>query len=179
MEDRRSVKSKKAISEAFLSLLEKKSLKKITVTEISRIADLGRGTFYLHYRDVYDLYSHIENERYNDLIEIFESYFPTAKPNNTMKLTETITEYIEDNKEIFLLLISSENGSSLHRLKTIFNEKVLFENSSVSHTNYDRVKSTFIVSGIVGVLEEWLKQGLSVSQKDIAIMLNDILIQID
>lgn len=179
MEDRRAVKSKKAICEAFLSLLKKKSLNKITVAEISRIADLGRGTFYLHYRDVYDLYSHIENELYNDLIEIFDSSFPTANPDNTMKLTETITKYIVDNKELFLLLISSENGSSLHRLKTIFNGKVLFENSSVSRTDYDRVQSTFIVSGIVGVLEEWLKEGLSIPQKDIAIMLNNVLIQID
>ena len=48
MEDRRSIKTKRAIKEAFLKLLHEKEINKITVSDLSRRADLGRGTFYLH-----------------------------------------------------------------------------------------------------------------------------------
>jgi len=59
MKDRRVLKTERAIRETFLSLLKDTNLNQITVTELSRRTDLGRGTFYLHYRDVYDLYDHI------------------------------------------------------------------------------------------------------------------------
>ncbi len=53
MEDRRNKKTEQLIKRVFLKLLKEKSLNKITVAEIARLADLGRGTFYLHYGDVY------------------------------------------------------------------------------------------------------------------------------
>lgn len=50
MTDRRITKSKQAIEETFFELLkEKKSLNKITVSEITRSANLGRGYCLLLY----------------------------------------------------------------------------------------------------------------------------------
>ena len=52
-EDRRVRKTKRAMTEALASLLEKKPLNEISVREISEIADINRGTFYLHYQFLY------------------------------------------------------------------------------------------------------------------------------
>ena len=54
--DLRVIKTQRAIHDAFLSLLRTKPLAKISVTELARIAEINKGTFYLHYRDIYDLY---------------------------------------------------------------------------------------------------------------------------
>ena len=54
--DRRTLKTRRAIWDAFAELLSEKELQKITVQEIADKADVNRVTFYKHYLDVYDVY---------------------------------------------------------------------------------------------------------------------------
>ena len=49
------MKTRRALREALLDLIEEKGLDRVTVKALCERADLNRGTFYLHYRDVYDL----------------------------------------------------------------------------------------------------------------------------
>ena len=57
--DLRVIKTKERIESAMLELLKVKPLDKITVTELARVAMINKGTFYLHYQDIFDLYRHI------------------------------------------------------------------------------------------------------------------------
>ena len=182
MGDRRVQKSKDAIQSSFFELLTEKNLNKITVAEICRRANIGRGTFYLHYIDVYDLYDKIESELYAGLFQLFEDAFPTTDSKNSRKLSEGLTIYIEWYKDLFLLLIRADNSHSLQNLKSIFNEKVLLENRRL-HPNgdleYDAVESIFVVSGMVGVLEQWLADGMKIPRTEISTMLDRILCKIN
>ena len=54
-EDRRTKYTRQVIKDTFLKLLEKKAYPKITVTEICKLAEINRGTFYLHYYDMDDV----------------------------------------------------------------------------------------------------------------------------
>lgn len=47
--------TKQAIAEAFLSLLEKRSIDRITVKDIVAECGINRQTFYYHFHDIYDL----------------------------------------------------------------------------------------------------------------------------
>ena len=62
--DLRQRKTRKAIKEAFLKLHEKKPVEKITVKELAGIAQISKATFYLHYRDIYDLAEQLQKEGY-------------------------------------------------------------------------------------------------------------------
>ena len=53
--DLRVIKTKESIEAAFLEMMKKKPLEKITVVELAKKARISKGTFYLHYEDVYDL----------------------------------------------------------------------------------------------------------------------------
>ena len=53
--DRRVRKTKKQLRLALMELLAEKSAKSISVRELTERADINRGTFYIHYRDVGDL----------------------------------------------------------------------------------------------------------------------------
>lgn len=53
--DRRIVRTKKALRTALLELIEEKGYEAISVEEITQRANLGRATFYLHYKDKEDL----------------------------------------------------------------------------------------------------------------------------
>ena len=60
--DRRVRKTKNQLRQGLARLMLEKSLKEITVKELTDLVDMNRGTFYLHYRDIYDLYAQIEAE---------------------------------------------------------------------------------------------------------------------
>ena len=60
VEDKRIRRTKKLLRQALTRLMQQKDFQSITVTDVVREADINRGTFYAHYRDVYDLRDKIE-----------------------------------------------------------------------------------------------------------------------
>ena len=64
--DSRVRRTKKLIRQGLVELAKNKSISKITVKELTDCVDINRGTFYLHYKDVYDLVESIENELYDE-----------------------------------------------------------------------------------------------------------------
>lgn len=59
--------TRRAIVEAFMKLLQNKSLDKITVKEIIELAEINRNTFYYYFQDIYDLLENVfrdESERF-------------------------------------------------------------------------------------------------------------------
>ena len=54
-EDHRTRLTKMMILNAMTGLLKEKPIQNITVKELCERAEINRGTFYLHYHDIYDL----------------------------------------------------------------------------------------------------------------------------
>ena len=54
--DRRSQRTRDLVGEAFVQLLKEKGYSAITVSDIIERANIGRSTFYSHYRDKDDLF---------------------------------------------------------------------------------------------------------------------------
>jgi AcrR family transcriptional regulator len=67
--DLRVIKTKRAITAAFNELLNEKSLDKISVTELAQRAEINKGTFYLHYTDIYALYQEALQEHMKKMVE--------------------------------------------------------------------------------------------------------------
>ncbi|MCQ2514951.1 MAG: TetR/AcrR family transcriptional regulator [Ruminococcus sp.] len=59
--DKRAEKSKTKIYNAYMELIAKKELRKITVKELCVAADVNKSTFYAHFEDIYDLSEYVEN----------------------------------------------------------------------------------------------------------------------
>ena len=72
--DRRVRKTKSQLRQALMQLMTEKPFKSISVRELSERADINRGTFYIHYRDVSDLLQHLEDEMAERLITVCRKY---------------------------------------------------------------------------------------------------------
>ena len=72
--DRRVRKTKRSLRKALTTLLLQKDLKDISVMELTDLADVNRGTFYLHYRDIYDLYENTENQMLDEFKSIIDRH---------------------------------------------------------------------------------------------------------
>lgn len=57
--DRRSAYSRMVIEDTFLEMLREGPFSRINVAGLCRRADISRGTFYLHYVDIYDVLNHV------------------------------------------------------------------------------------------------------------------------
>lgn len=73
-EDLRVKKTKQSIRYAFLELCKKKSVSKMTVTELSNLAMINKGTFYLHYQDIFALYLEIMKETFLELFDKVDDF---------------------------------------------------------------------------------------------------------
>ena len=133
--DRRKRKSRKAIFNACVALLEEKEFQNITVNEIVERADLNRGTFYLHFVDKYDMMNSFEN----DMIEKIEEVLVNNIPNEHFQQQfiqsryDTVIHLLQcykENKELLQLLMKSSHSTSFQTklretLKKVVVDKVL------------------------------------------------------
>ncbi|MDD6074941.1 MAG: TetR/AcrR family transcriptional regulator, partial [Clostridium sp.] len=72
--DRRVRKTRRILRECLTRLLKEKKIQDITVRELTDMADINRGTFYLHYKDVFDLLEQIEQELTEELEDILDHH---------------------------------------------------------------------------------------------------------
>ena len=66
--DLRIRRTRSAIREAFVALMQEKEYTAITVTDISEMAGINRKTFYAHYETKEQLLSHLIDEMFSDLL---------------------------------------------------------------------------------------------------------------
>lgn len=69
--DRRSKFTRELIRNTFLDMMEQ-GIRKITVADLCQQANISRGTFYIHYQDIFDVRDDIENEFFKTACDIHE-----------------------------------------------------------------------------------------------------------
>ena len=162
--DRRTLKTKKAIFQAFSELLKEKELRKITVQEIVDKADISRVTFYKYYLDVYDLYDKIESElltniglitlqladkTFNEFFKELINYVYNSRATFEMVFSPNVTNKLRDKVSCIIEGI----------LKKIYSEKL-----GISIDNEDLVYlCCYRSSGFLAVIQRWVQNGFSQS----------------
>ncbi|SFL10113.1 transcriptional regulator, TetR family [Paenibacillus sp. 1_12] len=76
--DRRILRTRTTIVDAFVSLIFEKGFSAISVKDITTGADVNRSTFYAHYQDKYDLLDKLIKEKLEDLSHLIRPDHPSA-----------------------------------------------------------------------------------------------------
>ena len=74
--DRRPQKTKRALKNVLVDLLQTRDLQTISIKEITDLADISRGTFYLHFDDIFALYQAIESDVIENITQIIQTKVP-------------------------------------------------------------------------------------------------------
>ncbi len=178
-QDRRVRKTRALLRHCLAELMKTKQINEITVKELTDMSDLNRGTFYLHYRDVYDLLEQTEEEligEFNLALNKFEPAELHAHPS--LVFTEIFT-LIRENQDIVGILMS-ENGDLKfqNRIKDIVKEKCLKDMISASRMKNQEnfmLLLHYFLSGCVGIVQYWLKNGCRETPRELALITEDIL----
>ena len=138
--NRRTQYTRQTIKNIFLKLLNQKSYPKITVTEICRLAEINRGTFYLHYYDTADVLDDILTEMMQDVPSVIDHVLCPCKNTCTypfcdkiqknsfyhaLFLDDTISAKIiekiaEQNKENYITWLMSHSILTFEEAEALF-----------------------------------------------------------
>lgn len=174
-EDRRVRRTKKLLTQALTSLMKEKQLKDITVKELAEKADMNRGTFYLYYKDVFQMLESIEDELISALDLILDEKLGETPPNE--QLLVDLFDFIRENQEIMSVLMSFRGDICfLYRLNRLIREKLIkiwgISSDMEGEFDYDYY---FAVFGCAGLVKAWLNRDCLDSSEKLAKRVNDIL----
>ena len=170
--DRRVRKTRRQLRECLITLLKEKKVQDITVRELTDMADLNRGTFYLHYKDVFDLLEKTEAELQEDFNQLVCKHDAVDLKQRPSVIFNEIYSLVYDNADLIEILLG-ENGdlNFVNRLKQLIREKCLKDWMEVFRSGnaaaFDAFFS-FIVSGCIRLVQYWLQTGLKETPEQMA-----------
>ncbi len=159
--------TRKNLMDSFWKLYLSKPLEKISVREITDIAGYNRGTFYLYFKDVYDVLEQIEKEML-DIIEReaakFEGCFDNTLTYDDLSFLTSAAIDIFNSCDYKPFILLSDRGDP--RFEQAIKEKMhIHLEAGVSRLeNADDITKEYIVhfmiSGILGIIKKWYSDGM-------------------
>lgn len=177
--DRRVRKTRQQLRHCLAVLLKEKKVQEITVREITEMADLNRGTFYLHYKDVFDLMEKVEQDLLDELDTALQKYQAQDLHRKPSMIFTDVFVCVQENAEMVQILLG-ENGdlNFVNQIKERVREKCLKDWIELFRTQDSKLFdafNAFIVSGCLGLVTYWLQDGMKESPDELAYIAEQIM----
>lgn len=160
--DSRVRRTKRLIRQGLVELAKTKSVNKITVKELTDRVEINRGTFYLHYKDVYDLVDSIENELYDSFNVVISSITSEQVLKSPIDVCELFCNHFYEQIDAYSMLLGQHGDAQFaYKIGELFNVKV-FEIFNEIFPNMDKAKYDFAYNygkfGLVGLVTCWFTE---------------------
>ena len=168
--DRRVLKTKRAIRNAFAKLTAEKDINDITIIELAAAADINRKTFYNYYSGVYQVIEDIER----DILQSYEVLLGNVEFKQSMdapySLFERFSKLINMDPEFFGCLLSmSGNTQMITRIMRLLKDKT--REKMVSQLDIEEYKADimidYVLSGMLSVYQHWFASDRSVPIEEV------------
>ncbi|MBR4906228.1 MAG: TetR/AcrR family transcriptional regulator C-terminal domain-containing protein [Clostridia bacterium] len=164
--------TKKLLRDALLTLLNEKPLRNITVKELCARAGLNRGTFYAHYRDVYDLMEQIEEEMKTAFFAALEPVMSDAGQLSPPKMTKKIFECIEKNADLCRVAIGPYGDREFTRRLLRESRERSIQRCLQAFPNAEQWQIeayfTFVTGGCYALMERWIRRDMKENSAELA-----------
>ena len=159
--NRRTIYTQKIIKESVLSLLETKSINKITVKDVCTKADVNRSTFYRYYEDIYACVDEIESE-FIDALSIPEDCQP-------IQGLQIVLEGFYQNPILSNLAFVEGQTRLLQKM-----HEALDPGDEDKPMQFSEYQEIYVMAGMQGVLRKWVKDGMKEEPKELTKILQKL-----
>lgn len=157
------------MAESIKELMKKKSLEKITVSDIVKNCGLNRQTFYYHFKDKYDLLDWIYN---NEVVTLISSISAGTDWSVAML---NILSIMRKEKTFYVGSLNFDRQNMFHDfLFTATRDmlvKVIQQQNAREKLEMDASSCIFIAEfytyGLVGMVIQWAKNGMKETPEEI------------
>ena len=171
-------RNRNMIMRAYLDLMFKNAGERITVQDVISKADVSRGTFYAHFRDISDL-----NEQTENFIVSFCREILTQKPLEEMMthpesaVSVCIDIFTRYQEEIRTMSQNGKNPAIIYKLTDLIRESIAESIHQTFPAGQAAVLSSCIAGAVVDGCISWVLSGKPVNEKalasDISLFLSD------
>ena len=193
--DRRIQRTRLALRTALLDLLKQKKYDEISLEEITERANVGRATFYLHYKDKEDLlleeFSEMANERAQTLSEIpFSAWFPAddspeskSQKHISPRPLLMVFQHVKEHSDLYYILLkSSKSSRNVERIRKISTEAIVkFVETKLATDPIPilfKVPIEFFAAYFSGALmstvDWWLEEGMHFTPEELTVMFRSL-----
>ena len=181
----KTAQTKAEIREAFWRLYADKPIEKITVGEVCERAGYNRGTFYLHYRDLYELLRSIEDEILEGMTSCVEDCMKRLRADSSklscIAACKDVVLFYERNRSYIVVLLGERGDPAFiyrlkENLKPLWREYVVGVDSSRSEAEIDLLLE-YTLSGTLFMISRWLASPNAMSARQLAHLVYDFSIK--
>jgi len=167
------VRSRDALRDALLALLQEKSFDLIRIRDISTRAGTGYATFYRHYSSKESLLNDLAAEQMRELIKLT---YPILHSRGSASAALAICRYVDEHRPIWAALL---NGGAAAAMREEFRYQAKQTQDVMPLPNLSLPQGLSIgfgASATVEVLAWWLSEGGQYGVEDVATYLDRLVI---
>jgi|WetSurMetagenome_2_1015567.scaffolds.fasta_scaffold361133_1 AcrR family transcriptional regulator len=179
--DRRARRTRRLLREALFALILENGYDAVTIEDITEHADLGRTTFYLHYKDKEDLLIQCIQEVANELASQIDLVIPSSNyPGGLVESNPIlfVFQHASQNAILYRIILRGEGSSykASSRLREIISHyayEFLDERRNRFHiTNAVplEVIANYFSGSLLGMLTWWLENNMPYPVQEISEM---------
>lgn len=173
--DRRVIKTKRAIKNALMHLLNDRDINDITISDIAAQADINRKTFYNYYSGVHEVIDEMEDEIISHVDEALTDIDFIDNLENPYLIFEKLTSVISTDMDTFgYLLGMNTNVGLLSKMVDLLKAKVKSVILPVVELDELRLNLMleFMITGMVAVYKRWFNSDRRASIDEISRQMN-------
>ena len=180
--DQRVIHTRIAIRDAFVYLIAERGFEALSVTDITQQAEINRSTFYLHYRDKFDLLEQTELEVIRDIENIILransldlTDFSSAE--QPIPVAVSVFEYLEQNATLIKAIVGRNGGADFRqKLRKAVERNLKVGFMGGIHEDSFRVPCEYLIAYVTsahfGLVQAWLEGGCVDTPKEMAVILS-------
>lgn len=161
--DPRILRSKAALRQALLQLMETKSFSAITITDIITTAKYNRSTFYANYANKEELLDDLISELIKDLLQSFRAPYKQSRefvPHELHANSIVIFSHIAENSSFYTTLANSDALPKLKEkmfvsLKQIIMKELVYETPEIDQ----ELLVIYSLHALLGLIFHWIESG--------------------
>jgi AcrR family transcriptional regulator len=191
--DRRVSRTRRQLKEALFALIHERGYDAVTIEDITQRADLGRTTFYLHYRDKEGLLlaaiKVIADDLIRQILPIPDDGWKYHENQNGVNLNDPIMvvfKHAANNAMLYQIILSGEVSTkataSVHAIISdvaarVINQTIADGNVTMKPVVPVDVFANYLAGALLGTLNWWLISGCQQTPEEMTVMFRKMIFQ--
>ena len=177
--DRRVRKTRMQLRAGLTQLMREKPIKDITVRELAQLVDINRCTFYLHYRDIYDMVEQVEQEVFAEFEALVDAHPAQELQDKPFSVILDLFEFFSANADLSAAFLGGNGDMSFfNKLIALMRDRVVeswVQQKTKDPEQFDYYFS-FLAAGFMGVIRAWFDREMRETPAQMAAMTEQLVL---
>ena len=181
--DRRIQRTRQLLRDAMMELILERGYDAVTVQDITDRANLGRATFYLHYKDKEELLVKSLEVVFEDLVQQMPTLATGQWPLSDAGPIAVAFKHTAENADLYRIILSRQAGTTIpRRIRSliagyahVFIEAHLAETGAKPLVPVD-VLANYIAGSLLALVTWWLESDMPYAAEEMVVMYHRVVV---